>query len=146
MMDLYSVEGIIAEPAGALASAAVAAGLVLPTGPAICVLSGGNNDLTRYSEVQERALVYKGLRHYFLVNFPQTPGALRHFLDDVLGPDDDIVLFDYIKRSNREVGPALVGIEIDQPESLPALIERMKASPLDIEVLPASSPILGLLV
>ena len=112
MLELYQVDGIIAEPAGALAPAALAE-LDLPAGATVvCVLSGGNNDVSRYAEVVERALVHTGRKHYFLVEFPQEPGALRQFLDDVLGPDDDITLFEYVKRNNRETGPALVGIEL----------------------------------
>ena len=76
------------------------------------MISGGNNDVSRYGEILERSLVHLGLKHYFLVDFPQEPGALRRFLDEVLGPDDDITLFEYVKRNNRETGPALVGVEI----------------------------------
>ena len=106
----------------------------------VCVVSGGNNDVSRYGEILERSLVHDGLKHYFLVDFPQEPGALRRFLDEVLGPDDDIALFEYVKRSNRETGPALVGIEIGSADALPALLRRMAASPLEIEqILPGSA-------
>jgi len=134
MLALYQTDGIIAEPAGALASSAIgradhtSADLVT-----VCVLSGGNNDVSRYSEILERALVHAGLKHYFLVDFPQEPGALRRFLDDVLGADDDITLFEYVKRNSRETGAALVGIEIGQPDDLHGLLARMDASPLLIE-------------
>jgi len=131
MLALYQTDGIIAEPAGALASSAI--GLTEPTGVTVCVLSGGNNDVSRYSEIIERALVHAGLKHYFLVDFPQEPGALRRFLDDVLGPDDDIALFEYVKRNSRETGAALVGIEIGRPGDLDGLLARMDASPLLIE-------------
>ncbi|MCS6712255.1 threonine ammonia-lyase IlvA [Brachybacterium sp. EF45031] len=151
MLALYQTEGIIAEPAGALAAAAVATGAVsLPpvdgaaevpvweaadgaVADVIVVISGGNNDVSRYNEVVERSLVHEGLKHYFLVTFAQEPGALRRFLDQVLGPDDDIVLFDYIKRNNREEGPALVGLELGARENLGPLLERMEASPMQIE-------------
>ena len=99
---------------------------VAPGATVVCILSGGNNDVSRYAEIVERALVHEGRKHYFLVEFPQEPGALRRFLDEVLGPDDDITLFEYVKRSNRETGPALVGIELARPEDLPALLERME--------------------
>lgn len=134
MLDLYQVDGIVAEPAGALASAAV--GPVVPVQPGetvVCLLSGGNNDVSRYGEVVERALVWQGRKHYFLVDFPQEPGALRRFLDEVLGPDDDITLFEYVKRNNRETGPALVGIELGQPDDLSGLLARMEDSPVTIE-------------
>ena len=139
MLELYQTEGIIAEPAGALATAALAR-LDL-RGPVACVVSGGNNDVSRYAEVLERALVHQGLRHYFLVSFPQEPGALRHFLDEVLSDGEDIVVFDYIKKSNRETGPALIGLDLDAPERLPALLDRMKASRLQIDPIPYDSPL-----
>ena len=147
MLDLYQVEGIIAEPSGALASAAVARFLPdLPDGPIACIVSGGNNDVSRYDDIVERSLVYEGLRHYFLVTFPQEPGALRHFLDKVLGEGDDIVLFEYTKKNNRETGPALVGLEIDDPTHLPELLARMDASPLHIEKLEPNSPAFSFLL
>jgi len=142
MLDLYQSDGIIAEPAGALAPAALRDDLGLPPGAVVvAILSGGNNDVSRYAEVVERALVHEGLKHYFLVEFPQEPGALRQFLDDVLGPDDDITLFEYVKRSNRETGPALVGIELGSPDDLGPLLERMEAAPPRIEQVPPDSPL-----
>ncbi|MFI5426905.1 threonine ammonia-lyase IlvA [Aeromicrobium sp. UC242_57] len=111
MLSLYQSDGVIAEPAGALASAALTAGLdITPGSTVVCVVSGGNNDISRYGEILERSLIHQGLKHYFLVSFPQEPGALRRFLDEILGPDDDITLFDYVKRNNRETGPALIGV------------------------------------
>ena len=104
MLDLYQNEGIIAEPAGALSVAALMEADVEPGSTVVCLISGGNNDVSRYGEVLERSLVHLGLKHYFLVDFPQEPGALRRFLDTVLGPNDDITLFEYVKRNNRETG------------------------------------------
>jgi threonine dehydratase len=134
MLDLYQVDGVIAEPAGALATAALS-GLVdvKPGSTVVCLLTGGNNDVSRYAEVIERSLLHQGVKHYFLVEFPQEPGALRRFLDDVLGPDDDIVLFEYVKRDNRETGAALTGIEIGNPQGLGELLKRIEASPLTIQ-------------
>ena len=148
MLDLYQSDGIIAEPAGALASAALASGIVevQPGATVVCLLSGGNNDVSRYAEVVERALVHEGRKHYFLVEFPQEPGALRRFLDDVLGPDDDITLFEYIKRNNREFGPALVGVELGRPQDLGALLDRMRQAPLHIEPVPPDSPLFRFLL
>ncbi|MBO0873810.1 MAG: threonine ammonia-lyase IlvA [Pseudonocardia sp.] len=148
MLQLYQADGIIAEPAGALATAALAGGVVeVPSGATVvCLLSGGNNDVSRYAEVVERALVHEGRKHYFLVDFPQEPGALRRFLDDVLGPDDDITLFEYVKRNNRETGPALVGIELGRPEDLDALLKRMHAAPPHIELVPPDSPLFRFLL
>ena len=140
MLELYQNEGIIAEPAGALAVAAVQE-LRLPEGAKVVALvSGGNNDVSRYGEIVERSLVHRGLKHYFLVNFPQEPGALRRFLDEVLGPDDDITLFEYVKRNNRETGAALVGIELGDPSALEGLQDRMTRSRLDVERLEPDTP------
>ena len=146
MIDLYQSEGIVAEPAGALASAAVRAFLNhRPEGPVACIVSGSNNDLSRYAEVIERSLVHEGLRHYFLVTFPQEPGALRHFLDDVLAHGEDIVVFDYVKKNNRSTGPALVGIDIERAEDFGALLKRMDQSPLTIEQVEPGSPLFAFL-
>jgi threonine dehydratase len=134
MLDLYQTDGIIAEPAGALATAALEHLPLDPGSDVVCLLSGDNNDVSRYAEVVERSLVHRGLKHYFLVEFPQEPGALRRFLDEVLGPDDDIVLFEYIKRDNRETGAALVGIEISDRDAYEPLWKRMEASPLRIQL------------
>jgi threonine dehydratase len=140
MLDLYQVDGIIAEPAGAMASAALGDEVAVgPDTTVVCLLSGGNNDVSRYAEVVERSLVHRGLKHYFLVEFPQEPGALRRFLDEVLGPDDDIVLFEYIKRDNRETGAALVGIELSSRDGYEPLWGRMKASPLKIQLVAPGS-------
>ncbi len=147
MLDLYQVDGVIAEPAGALASASLRSQVqVEPGQTVVAIVSGGNNDVSRYSEIVERSLVFEGRKHYFLVSFPQEPGALRRFLNDVLGPDDDITLFEYVKRSNREVGPALVGLELGDPTSLPALLARMQASPLQVEAIDPDSPFYRFLV
>lgn len=147
MLDLFEVDGVIAEPAGALAAAALRLpGIVLPGETAVVVVSGGNHDVSRYAEVIERALVSKGLKHYWLVDFPQEPGALRRFLDVVLGPDDDITLFEYVKRHNRETGPALVGIELGSPADLPGLLERLDDSPLRAQKLSPDDPAFQFLV
>jgi threonine dehydratase len=147
MLDLYQSEGIIAEPAGALASAAARTRLGrAPAGPVACIVSGGNNDVSRYAEIVERSLLHEGLRHYFLVTFPQEPGALRHFLDDVLEQDEDIVLFEYVKKNNRETGPALVGIELDRADDLDGLLKRMDDSPLHIDRVPPGSPLFSFLL
>ncbi|KUH90244.1 threonine ammonia-lyase IlvA [Mycobacterium sp. IS-1556] len=140
MLDLYQNEGIIAEPAGALSVAALMETDIEPDSTVVCVISGGNNDVSRYGEVLERALVHLGLKHYFLVDFPQEPGALRRFLDQVLGPNDDITLFEYVKRNNRETGEALVGIELGSAADLEGLLERMHASEIHVEALEPDSP------
>lgn len=140
MLAMYQNEGIITEPAGALSVAALDY-LELDEGSTVvCIISGGNNDVSRYSEILERSLVHEGLKHYFLVNFSQEPGALRQLLDTVLGPEDDITLFEYVKRNNREVGPALVGIELGAAETFDAFMERARAAPFEIERLEPGSP------
>jgi threonine dehydratase len=147
MLDLYQSDGIISEPAGALAPAALGPGLDLPAGATVvCLLSGGNNDVSRYADIVERALLFEERKHYFLVEFPQEPGALRRFLDDVLGPDDDITLFEYVKRSNRETGPALVGVELGAPEDLEPLLKRMASVPHRIERVSPDSPLFSFLL
>ncbi len=144
MLALYHSEGIIAEPAGALAAAALHLAdqppRLRPGAVVVALVTGGNNDVSRYGEIIERSLVHSGLKHYFLVEFAQQPGALRRFLDEVLGPDDDITLFEYVKRNNRETGPALVGIELGSADGLEPLLSRMKASPMRIEQVTPGSP------
>lgn len=139
-LDLYQNEGIIAEPAGALSVAALEQMQFEPEEVVVCIISGGNNDVLRYAEIMERSLVYRGLKHYFLVNFPQKPGQLRMFLSDVLGPDDDISQFEYLKRNNRETGAALVGIELRHASDLEELLARMDASPLKCRRLVPGTP------
>ena len=147
MLDLYHSEGVIAEPAGALASAAARNFLPqIPNGSVICLISGGNNDLSRYAEVTERSGRYEGLRHYFLVTFNQEPGALRSFLNDVLSEGEDIIYFQYTKKNNRDTGPALVGIELPDPSDIKGLRRRMAASPLQVQEIDPSSQIFKILV
>ncbi|BBZ33862.1 threonine ammonia-lyase IlvA [Mycolicibacterium confluentis] len=140
MLDLYQNEGIIAEPAGALSVAGLLEADVEPGSTVVCLISGGNNDVSRYGEVLERSLVHLGLKHYFLVDFPQEPGALRRFLDEVLGPNDDVTLFEYVKRNNRETGEALVGIQLGAASDLEGLLDRMSDSECHIELLEPGSP------
>jgi threonine dehydratase len=146
MLALYQTEGIVTEPAGALATAVLGLFRPEPGQTVVAIVSGGNNDVSRYSEIVERSLVYEGRKHYFLVNFPQEPGALRRFLDEVLGPDDDITHFEYVKRSDRETGPALVGIELGDPRSFTDLLSKMDASPITFEVVASDSPFYRFLV
>jgi threonine dehydratase len=145
MLAMYQTDGIIAEPAGALATTVLADLRIEPGSTVVAVVSGGNNDVSRYAEIVERALVHEGRKHYFTVDFPQEPGALRRFLDEVLGPDDDITFFDYIKRNNRDTGTAIVGLELGDPDELGPLLARMDASPLRIERIPTDSPLFRLI-
>jgi threonine dehydratase len=126
ILQLYNEDAIVAEPAGALSIAALDqyAGH-LKGKKVVCVLSGGNNDIDRMQEIKERSLLFEGLKHYFIVRFAQRPGALKEFVNDVLGPTDDIVRFEFIQKHNKETGPALIGIEVKLREDFSALISRM---------------------
>lgn len=127
MIELYQNEGIVAEPAGALSISALdeiknkIAGKTV-----ICILSGGNNDILRYPEIMEKSLIYQGLKHYFLIKFTQKPGQLRQFLNHVLGPHDDIVRIEYIKKTSKEYGPALFGIQLRNKKDLAPILKKMK--------------------
>jgi threonine dehydratase len=128
MIELYQQDGIITEPAGSLTIAALDTLRTEIAGQTVvCVVSGGNNDISRYPEIIERSLIYQGLKHYFLIAFSQRAGALRQYLDDVLGPNDDITLFEYVKKNNREFGSTLVGIELADSRDLAPLLARMDA-------------------
>jgi len=126
ILELYNKNAIIAEPAGALSVAALELFKDEIKGKNIvCIVSGGNNDIDRLQEIKERSLIHEGLKHYFIINFPQRSGALREFLDQVLGPNDDITRFEYTKKNNKDNGPALVGIELADKSDYEALIDRM---------------------
>ncbi|RZI48212.1 threonine ammonia-lyase IlvA [Lactococcus kimchii] len=127
ILELYSKLGIVAEPAGATSVAALE--LIkdeIKGKNIVCIVSGGNNDISRMQEIEERALVYEGLKHYFVINFPQRPGALRTFVSDILGPNDDITRFEYIKRADKGKGPCLVGVLLADRNDYDALIERIE--------------------
>lgn len=127
IIQLYNEQAIVVEPAGALTVAALDLHQDLWKGKnVVCVVSGSNNDLGRMNEIKERSLIYEGLQHYFIISFPQRAGALRQFLDNVLGPNDDIVRFEYTKNSQKENGPALVGIELKNKSDYEPLLSRMK--------------------
>ncbi|MBO8171725.1 MAG: threonine ammonia-lyase IlvA [Bacillaceae bacterium] len=127
ILELYNENAIVAEPAGALPIAALEFKKEEIAGKnVVCVVSGGNNDIDRMQEIKERSLIYEGLKHYFMINFPQRAGALREFLDDVLGPNDDITRFEYTKKHNKDNGPALVGIELKAKEDYEPLIQRLE--------------------
>lgn len=132
ILQLYNEDAIVAEPAGALSIAALAqyAGL-LKGKRVVCVLSGGNNDIDRMQEIKERSLLYEGLKHYFIVRFAQRPGALKEFVNEILGPTDDIVRFEFIQKHNKETGPALIGIEVKSQEDFEILINRMNSHKLN---------------
>jgi threonine dehydratase len=128
ILDMYNQDAIVVEPAGAMTVAALDDYSEEIRGKnVVCLVSGSNNDITRTEEIKERALLHAGVKHYFVVRFPQRAGALRDFIDKVLGPNDDITHFEYSKKQSRENAPAVVGIELGSSSELNALIERMKA-------------------
>ena len=132
ILHLYNEDAIVAEPAGALSIAALDQYAVKLKGKrVVCILSGGNNDIDRMQEIMERSLLYEGLKHYFIVRFAQRPGALKEFVNHILGPDDDIVRFEFIQKHNKETGPALIGIEVKSREDFEALIGRMDENKLN---------------
>ena len=128
MIELYQNEGIVAEPAGALSVAALDDMAEQIKGKTVvCILSGGNNDILRYPEIMEKSLVFQGRKHYFLIEFAQKPGQFKRMLDEALGPNDDIVRFEYMKKTEKEKAPALVGFELRSKEDLKPLMNRMDA-------------------
>ncbi len=132
ILQLYNEDAIVAEPAGALSIAALDQYATQIKGKkVVCVLSGGNNDIDRMQEIKERSLLYEGLKHYFIVRFAQRPGALKEFVNHMLGPNDDIVRFEFIQKHNKETGPALIGIEVKSKEDFDFLIERMNSHKLN---------------
>ncbi len=129
ILEMYNLDAIVMEPAGALSIAALDLFRKEIKGKTVvCLVSGSNNDITRMEEIKERSLLYEGLKHYFIVRFPQRAGALRSFVDQVLGPDDDITYFEYSKKTSREKGPAVIGIEVRKKEDYYELVNRMKAN------------------
>ena len=147
ILQLYNENAIVVEPAGALPVAALEQYRDHIRGKnVVCVISGGNNDIDRMQEIKERSLIYEGLLHYFTVNFPQRAGALREFLQEVLGPDDDITRFDYNKKHNKDNGAALVGIELKRAEDYAGLIERMNKKGLEFIELNKDAVLFNLLV
>ncbi len=127
ILELYNLDAIVVEPAGALSITALDFYRDEIAGKnVVCVVTGSNNDITRTEEIKERSLLYEGLKHYFIVRFPQRAGALRDFVDKVLGPNDDITMFEYSKKTNRENGPALIGVELQDKEDYDGLVCRME--------------------
>jgi len=147
ILKMYNEEAIVVEPAGALSLAALDFYKEEIRGKnVVCIVSGGNNDITRTEEIKERSLMYEGLKHYFIVKFPQRAGALREFLVNVLGPEDDITHFEYTKKNNREQGPALVGIEQKHPGDFDALIKRMEQYNFNYQLINKSPDLFNLLI
>lgn len=127
ILELYNKDAIVVEPAGALSTSALDFYADKIKGKnVVCVISGSNNDITRTAEIKERALLYANLKHYFIVNFPQRAGALKEFVVEILGENDDITYFQYAKKTNRENGSAVVGVQLKSANDLEPLIAKMK--------------------
>lgn len=136
ILNLYNFDAIVVEPAGALSISALDYYRDKIKGKnVVCIISGSNNDIVRMEDIKERSLLYEGLKHYFVVRFPQRAGALQNFVSNVLGPHDDITYFEYKKKTNREKGPVLIGIELQNPDDFQGLTERMRESNIDYEYL-----------
>ncbi|MGC8749338.1 threonine ammonia-lyase IlvA [Hydrotalea sp.] len=147
ILNLYNQNAIVAEPAGALSIAALDAFAdQIKNKTVVCIISGGNNDIDRMPEIKERALQFEGLKHYFLIQFAQRPGALREFLNDVLGKNDDITRFEYMQKTNKEKGPALVGIELSNRNDYTALIQRMQQHQIDFTEINKQNTLFGYLI
>lgn len=147
ILELYTKQAIVVEPAGALS----VSGLELMKDDikgknVVCIISGGNNDINRMEEIEERSLIFEGLKHYFVINFPQRPGALREFVTDILGPDDDITRFEYTKKVNRGTGPVILGILLKEKEELPNLLKKISAFDSNFIDLKNNSSLYALLV
>ena len=147
IIQMYNKSAIVVEPAGALSSAALRFYADEIKGKNVaCIVSGSNNDITRMEEIREKSLLYEGLKHYFLVNFPQKSGAVLSFIRDVIGPTDDLVYIQYIKKTNKESGPALIGIEVAAKENLEDLIHRMQAHNIKFEYINENNKLFEILI
>jgi threonine dehydratase len=147
ILKLYNEDAIVVEPAGALSIAALDDYIEEIKGQnVVCILSGSNNDIDRMPEIKERSLQYEGLKHYFLVNFAQRPGALKEFVNHVLGPNDDITRFEYMQKTNKESGPALIGIELKYKKDYKQLMEKMRSHHIDFSEINKDDKMFGYLV
>ena len=147
ILQLYNEDAIVVEPAGVLSIAALDDFAAEIAGKnVVCIVSGSNNDIDRMQEIKERSLQYEGLKHYFLIRFAQRPGALKEFVNDVLGPDDDITRFEYIQKHNKESGPALVGIELKSRRDYDQLMANLNARHFNYTELNKNDNLFGYLV
>lgn len=147
ILDMYNEEAIVVEPAGAMSVAVLDHYADKIKGKNIlCIVSGGNNDIARMQEIKERSLIYEGLKHYFLIRFAQRPGALKEFVNKVLGDNDDITRFEYIQKHNKEAGPALVGLELKSKSDYVALMENMKTYQINYNEINKDDNIYGFLI
>ena len=147
IIQMYNKSAIVVEPAGALSSAALRFYADKIKGKKVaCIVSGSNNDITRMEEIREKSLLYEGLKHYFIVNFPQKSGEILSFIRDVIGPTDDLVYIQYIKKTNKNFGPALIGIELAAKEDFKALTERMDKHGISYEYINENNKLFEILI
>jgi threonine dehydratase len=136
ILRLYNEEAMVVEPAGALTIAALDFYKEEIKGKTVvCIVSGSNNDIERTAEIKERSLLYEGLMHYFMIQFPQRPGALKEFVNDILGPDDDITYFQFAKKNSREVGSVVVGLELKNSNDIHAIKKNMDTKGFEYQYL-----------
>ena len=147
IIEMYNKNAIVVEPAGALSVAALRQYADKIKGKRVgCIISGSNNDIIRMEEIREKSMIYEGLKHYFIVNFPQRPGAILSFIRDIIGPTDELVYIQYIKKTNKEEGPALIGIEVASKDDFHALIKRMEANNILYEYINENNKLLEILI
>jgi threonine dehydratase len=147
ILKLYNEDAIVAEPAGALSIAVLDDYADVIKGKnVVCIIGGGNNDIDRMQEIKERSLQYEGLKHYFLIRFAQRPGALKEFVNHVLGEHDDITRFEYMQKTNKEIGPALVGIELQSKGDYELLLNKMNQYHINFTELNKNDTLFGYLV
>ena len=147
IIQMYNKSAIVVEPAGALAAAALRFYADRIKGKNVaCIVSGSNNDITRMEEIREKSLLYEGLKHYFIVNFPQKSGEILSFIRDVIGPEDDLVYIQYIKKTNKNFGPALIGIELARKEDFKSLTERMDKHGISYEYINENNKLFDILI
>ena len=147
IIHMYNKSAIVVEPAGALAVAALKFYKDQIKGKRVaCVVSGSNNDITRMEEIREKSLLYEGLKHYFIVNFPQKSGAVLSFIRDVIGPTDDLVHIQYIRKTNKNFGPALIGIELAAKEDFEPFMDRLKAHGISYEYINENNQLFEILI
>ena len=147
IIQLYNKSAIVVEPAGALSIAALRFYADKIKGKRVaCIVSGSNNDITRMEEIREKSLIYEGLKHYFIVSFPQKSGAVLSFIRDIIGPTDDLVYIQYIRKTNKEEGPALIGIEVAAKEDFKALMGRMDAHNINYEYINENNKLFEILI
>lgn len=147
ILKLYNEDALVVEPAGALSIAALDDYADEIKGKTVvCIVSGSNNDIDRMQEIKERSLQFEGLKHYFLIRFAQRPGALKEFVNHVLGPNDDITRFEYMQKHNKETGPALVGIELQSKEDYEILVKNLNQYQINYTELNKDDNLFGYIV